>query len=157
VNQDDPTMYHLFYADQTGIPGMALTFFEMSYLASTYQATNAIQSIGLIVSTKAILLFWQESLDAFKLDHNHFAEYRERSANNFKDPYVLPLVHMAEENPASTIWQAWEHSTVPKEQQIRGMGTIEMKVRRLDKMVGMLTELFSYELVDKVAGAATLQ
>src|SRR5699024_625624 len=58
---------------------------------------------------------------------------------------------------ASAFWQAWEHSPVPKERQIRGMGTIEMKGRRLDKIVGMLTELLSDELVDKVAGAATLQ
>src|SRR5437762_2900943 len=28
VNQDDPTVYHLFYADENGTPGADLTFFE---------------------------------------------------------------------------------------------------------------------------------
>src|SRR2546423_4672046 len=28
VNQDDPTVYHLFYADEQGRPGSELTFFE---------------------------------------------------------------------------------------------------------------------------------
>ena len=28
VNQDDPTVYHLFYADDEGSPGADLTFFE---------------------------------------------------------------------------------------------------------------------------------
>ena len=28
VNQDDPTVYHLFYADETGSAGSDLTFFE---------------------------------------------------------------------------------------------------------------------------------
>ena len=28
VNQDDPTVYHLFYADERGRPGSELTFFE---------------------------------------------------------------------------------------------------------------------------------
>jgi glyoxalase family protein len=28
VNQDDPTVYHLFYADENGSPGADLTFFE---------------------------------------------------------------------------------------------------------------------------------
>src|ERR671910_59324 len=28
VNQDDPTVYHLFYADEHGSPGSDLTFFE---------------------------------------------------------------------------------------------------------------------------------
>ncbi len=27
VNQDDPSMYHLFYADEQGSPGTDLTFF----------------------------------------------------------------------------------------------------------------------------------
>src|SRR5437763_335145 len=28
VNQDDPTVYHLFYVDEEGHPGLDLTFFE---------------------------------------------------------------------------------------------------------------------------------
>ena len=28
VNQDDPSVYHLFYADEQGRPGSELTFFE---------------------------------------------------------------------------------------------------------------------------------
>ena len=28
VNQDDPTVYHLFYADEAGTPGSDITFFE---------------------------------------------------------------------------------------------------------------------------------
>ena len=28
VNQDDPTVYHLFYADEHGSPGSDITFFE---------------------------------------------------------------------------------------------------------------------------------
>ena len=28
VNQDEPTVYHLFYADEDGTPGADLTFFE---------------------------------------------------------------------------------------------------------------------------------
>src|SRR4051794_41904131 len=28
VNQDDPTVYHLFYADEQGSAGAAITFFE---------------------------------------------------------------------------------------------------------------------------------
>lgn len=29
VNQDDPSMYHLFYGDKTGSPGTELSFFEI--------------------------------------------------------------------------------------------------------------------------------
>lgn len=157
MNQDDPTMYHLFYGDKTGSPGTALTFFEMPNLGNTYPGTNAIQRIGLMVPNKDSLLFWQERLAEFKIEHSEIEVYRERSAIHFKDPDGLPLVLMAAEKQASAFWQAWEHSPVPKEQQIHGMGTIEMKVRRLDKIVSTLTELFGYELVNKTTGSATLQ
>src|SRR5438309_961160 len=33
VNQDDPTVYHLFYGDDDGSPGMDLTFFEYPHAA----------------------------------------------------------------------------------------------------------------------------
>ena len=34
VNQDDPTVYHLFYADEDGSPGSDITFFEYPGAAS---------------------------------------------------------------------------------------------------------------------------
>ena len=33
VNQDNPAVYHLFYADENGSPGADLTFFEYPGLA----------------------------------------------------------------------------------------------------------------------------
>src|SRR5699024_243346 len=37
VNQDDPSMYHLFYSDYKGSPGTDVTFFEIG-LAPKYTA-----------------------------------------------------------------------------------------------------------------------
>ena len=42
VNQDDPSMYHLFYGDLIGGPGTELSFFEMPIVGRTKQGTNAI-------------------------------------------------------------------------------------------------------------------
>ena len=53
VNQDDPSMYHLFYGDKTGSPGTELSFFEIPLVGRTYQGTNAITRIGLLVQTEA--------------------------------------------------------------------------------------------------------
>jgi glyoxalase family protein len=35
VNQDNPSIYDLFYGDLTGSPGTGLTFFEMANVGST--------------------------------------------------------------------------------------------------------------------------
>lgn len=42
VNQDDPSMYHLFYADETGTPGTDLTFFELPFLGQTYRGSTSL-------------------------------------------------------------------------------------------------------------------
>ncbi|MDA6082857.1 VOC family protein, partial [Escherichia coli] len=42
VNQDDTTMYHLFYADERGNPGTDLTFFEIKNAGRTYRGTDSI-------------------------------------------------------------------------------------------------------------------
>lgn len=35
VNQDDPYTYHLYYGDEIGSPGTALTFFEVPNMVKT--------------------------------------------------------------------------------------------------------------------------
>lgn len=47
VNQDDPTMYHLFYGDEVATPGSDLTFFEIPMLARRVEGTNCISSVSL--------------------------------------------------------------------------------------------------------------
>ena len=39
VNQDDPTVYHLFYGDEHAHPGLDLTFFEYPGAAPAGPAT----------------------------------------------------------------------------------------------------------------------
>lgn len=45
VNQDEPTMYHLFYGDEVANPGTELTFFEIPRIAPFHAGTNSISSI----------------------------------------------------------------------------------------------------------------
>lgn len=42
INQDDPSVYHLFYADEIGSPGTDLTFFELPYAGKTIPGTSSI-------------------------------------------------------------------------------------------------------------------
>lgn len=60
VNQDEPSMYHLFYGDKTGSPGTELSFFEIPMVGRTYRGTNAITKIGLLVPSEESLIYWKE-------------------------------------------------------------------------------------------------
>lgn len=62
VNQDDPTVYHLFYGDDDGSPGMDLTFFEYSGAARGRPGAGMVHRIVWRVGSPASLQFWKERL-----------------------------------------------------------------------------------------------
>src|SRR6266581_6500952 len=64
VNQDNPAVYHLFYADEDGSPGADLTFFEYPGLARGRAGAGMIHRIGFRVGSEGALDFWTRRLAA---------------------------------------------------------------------------------------------
>jgi glyoxalase family protein len=64
VNQDDPTVYHLFYGDDEGSPGMDLTFFEYPGAARGRPGAGMVHRIVWRLASADALSFWQERLQA---------------------------------------------------------------------------------------------
>jgi glyoxalase family protein len=64
VNQDEPNVYHLFYGDEKGSPGMDLTFFEYPGAAPGVPGGGMVHRIVWRVSSREALEFWQERLQA---------------------------------------------------------------------------------------------
>jgi glyoxalase family protein len=58
VNQDNPAVYHLFYADEAGSPGADLTFFEYPGLERGRAGAGMIHRIALRVAGEEALEFW---------------------------------------------------------------------------------------------------
>lgn len=156
VNQDDPSMYHLFYGDRSGSPGTELTFFEMPFAGRTHRGTNAITRIGLLVSSEESLVYWKERFEKFNVEHGEITQYANKPALHFEDGEGLRMVLLVSEDETEQ-WEAWEQADVPEEHQIRGMGPIEITVRRLEKLAGTLTEIFGYKEVSRSAGEAVFQ
>lgn len=149
VNQDDPSMYHLFYGDRTGSPGTELTFFEMPKVGQTYHGTNAITQIGLLIPSEESLYFWKDRFKTLHVSHEKLTTFENRQALPFQDPDGLRLMLIVEKSKRLPHWEAWENSNIPKRHQILGMGPVVLKVRRLSKLVNTLTEIFKYTIVEK--------
>src|SRR5438270_6771796 len=81
VNQDDPTVYHLFYADEAGSPGADLTFFEYPGARSGSPGAGMVHRISFRVGSEASLDFWTERLAAESLSPE-----RDGRALRFADP-----------------------------------------------------------------------
>lgn len=64
VNQDDPTVYHLFYGDEHGSPGADLTFFEYPDAKPGHAGAGSVHTIAWRVGSRESLDFWTERFAA---------------------------------------------------------------------------------------------
>jgi glyoxalase family protein len=62
VNQDDPTVYHLFYADEKGDPGSDITFFEYPGLPRGRAGAGMVHTVSFRVASDEALSFWVHRL-----------------------------------------------------------------------------------------------
>src|SRR5690625_1226090 len=145
VNQDDPSMYHLFYGDLTGSPGTELTFFEMPAAGRTHRGTNAITRIGLLVPSADSLMYWKERFEYLDVKHGDIMEYANREALPFEDPDGLQLILLNKrDNAVPDFWQPWENTSIDKEHRILGMGAVEITVRDIESTKSALKDIFGY-------------
>ena len=86
VNQDDPTVYHLFYADEKGSPGADLTFFEYPGAAPGRAGRGMVHRIALRVASDAALDFWAQ-----RLEGKGVVTARGSGTLDFRDPEGLDL------------------------------------------------------------------
>src|ERR671919_1165107 len=64
VNQDQPSVYHLFYADEEGDPGSDLTFFEFPGSPRGRAGAGMVHRVVWRVASAEALDFWAERLRA---------------------------------------------------------------------------------------------
>ena len=62
VNQDDPTVYHLFYADELGSPGSDITFFEYPGARPGRAGAGMVHRVVWRIASEDALAFWEERL-----------------------------------------------------------------------------------------------
>ena len=62
VNQDDPTVYHLFYADEEGSPGSDITFFEYPGARRGQAGAGMVHTVRWRVASDEALGFWEQRL-----------------------------------------------------------------------------------------------
>src|SRR5215831_17531317 len=86
VNQDDPTVYHLFYADEHGSPGADLTFFEYPGIPRGRAGAGMVHRVVWRVASTEALGFWEE-----RLRRDGMAVAREGESLRFDDPEGLGL------------------------------------------------------------------
>src|SRR5919106_2728128 len=86
VNQDVPTIYHLFYADEVGGAGSDITFFEYPGADRGRAGAGMIHRITWRVASEPSLDFWER-----RLASHGFESVRGDGYLRFDDPEGLSL------------------------------------------------------------------
>jgi glyoxalase family protein len=134
VNQDDPTVYHLFYGDDKGSPGLDLTFFEYPGASPGRAGQGMIHRIVLRVASEAALDFWQQRLGR-----------GERTAGSlvFEDPEGLGLelrVVTTSDEPLTAT-----HPEIPREHAITGFEEVRAYTSRPDASRPLFERALGFE------------
>ena len=134
VNQDNPTVYHLFFADEDGDPGADLTFFEYPDAAPGRPGAGMVHRIVWRVGRPEALDFWAGRLGA----HDIGTRYEDGSLH-FSDPEGLDhelLVADVTDAPLVA-----DHPEVPRELALQGFHAVRAYAAAPDTSSALLEAL----------------
>jgi glyoxalase family protein len=117
VNQDDPTVYHLFYSDEQGRAGSDITFFEYPGAAPGRAGAGMVHRIVWRVGSPEAIDFWQTRLQAEGVETE-----RDGERLRFADPEGLGhelAVRTGGDEPLSAF-----HPEIPSEHALQGFDAV---------------------------------
>lgn len=113
VNQDEPNVYHLFYGDEDGSPGLDLTFFEYPGAARGVPGAGMVHRVLWRVGSPEAIEFWRERLQAADV-----AASASPGSLLFSDPEGLEHELIAAEVPDAPLVAA--SPEIPAEHALQG-------------------------------------
>jgi glyoxalase family protein len=138
VNQDDTSAYHLFFADGAGTPGTDITFFDWP-AARERRGTHSISRTGLRVAEDS-LDWWAARLSDKGVTTGKVTMLDGRASLEIEDPEGQRLRLVGAPDPSG---QPWDHSPVPAQHQIHGLGPITISVPDLAPTEALLTQVMN--------------
>ena len=138
VNQDDPTVYHLFYADEQGSAGSDLTFFEYPGAAPGRAGRGMVHRIVWRVASDDAQSFWAERL----ADEGRPVERPGPGVLRFTDPEDLEhelVIDASGDDPLIA-----EHPQVPAEHALRGFDGVRAYAQDAEQSRPLLEQALAF-------------
>jgi len=131
VNQDDPSVYHLFYGDEEAHPGADLTFFEYRLAKPGRAGAGMIHRIVHRVGSPESLAYWADRLQA-----EGMAVERDEDSVRFADPETLAHELVADTSGDPPLTAA--HPEIPPEHALRGFEGVRAYSAAPDRSAALL-------------------
>ena len=137
VNQDDPTVYHLFYADERGSPGADLTFFEYPGARRGRAGDGMVHRIAWRIASEEAVAFWED-----RLAGEGMVSDREPGRLRFDDPEGLGLELAVVETSDEPL--VAEHPEVPAEHALQGFDGVRASGRNPQASRSLLEDALAF-------------
>jgi glyoxalase family protein len=138
VNQDDPTVYHLFYADENGSAGADITFFEYPGARRGRAGAGMVHCVVFRVGSEQALDFWEE-----RLRGENVSVSRGEGRLTFADPEGLGLELAVVETADEPLTA--EHPEIPAEHRIQGFDSVRAYTQSPDASRDFLVGALEFE------------
>jgi glyoxalase family protein len=138
VNQDDPTVYHLFYGDEEGAPGNDITFFEYPGARRGKAGAGMIHRVEWRLGAPEAVDFWER-----RLADEGMASDRADGYLIFSDPEGLEhglAVVETEDEPLTA-----DHPEIPRELALQGFNGVHAYAHDPQQSSAFLEETLSFE------------
>ena len=141
VNQDSPSVYHLFYADEQGSAGSDITFFEFPGTAVGRAGAGMVHRVVWRVGSTEALAFW-----ASRLEDAGYESRRGDERLRFADYEGLDhelVVSEAGDEPLIA-----EHPEIPAELALQGFDAVRAYGSEPDRSRAALEETLGFRPID---------
>lgn len=137
VNQDDTSVYHLFYGDYEGSPGTSMTFFPYPNARPGQVGTGQASTVQFLIPDGS-MEYWRDRLADAGVDLDDPTERFGDAVLPFQDPDGLPLELVARTDaPTGTP----PEGPVPNSHAIRGFFGVTLSLDSADSTAPLLREM----------------
>ncbi|HSC90684.1 MAG TPA: VOC family protein [Gaiellaceae bacterium] len=138
VNQDDPTVYHLFYADEQGSPGADITFFEYPGARRGRHGAGMVHTVVWRVSSEDALDFWER-----RLGEEDVATERSPGHLRFSDPEGIGIeLAVVETGDVPLVAESPE---IPRELALQGFDGVRAFTDDPSRSASLLHDALGFE------------
>jgi glyoxalase family protein len=138
VNQDDPTVYHLFYADEQGSAGADIAFFEYPGARRGRAGAGMVHRVVWRVASEEALDFWEE-----RLRPEGVSPQRAEGSLRFADPEGLELELVVVDRPDEPL--VARHPEIPEEHALQGFEGVRAFSAEPDASRDFLEQALAFE------------
>lgn len=153
INQDLPDTYHIYFGDNLGSPGTAMTFFGWPTWPRQRAGSGQVTTVSFAVPQRS-LDFWSKRLGTLGVTHERATRFdTDVIVLRDADGIELELAGKADDSR----WVAWPNSPVDVEHAIRGFHSVTLTVAEAAATFNLLTNTMGFRRASKEGSRTRLE